>query len=89
MLENLSERIRECYRHAEDCQQRAKIQTDPSSHRDFLETAERWLKLAQSYEFMERLTRFVFTQKARSNASNSQQANESERDSSMVAQKKA
>ena len=29
MLKNLSEEIRECYRHAEDCARKAAAQTDP------------------------------------------------------------
>lgn len=58
MLDNLSEKIRECYRHAEDCERRAQLQTDPGLRQDFLNTAAHWLKLAQSYEFAERLQRF-------------------------------
>jgi hypothetical protein len=59
VLQNLSENIRECYRHAEDCERLATKQTDPDLRKDFLDTAERWLKLAHSYEFTERLVRFL------------------------------
>lgn len=58
MLENLSDKIRECYRHAEDCERLAKIQTDLALRKDFFDAGERWLKLAHSYEFTERLQRF-------------------------------
>jgi hypothetical protein len=63
LLENLSDKIRECHLHAEDCERQAQLQTDPALRQDFLDTAARWLKLAQSYEFTERLQRFTFTPK--------------------------
>ena len=47
MLENLSEKIRECYRHAEDCERQGKTQTDPALRKDFFDAAQRWIKLAQ------------------------------------------
>jgi predicted DNA-binding transcriptional regulator len=55
-----SEKIRECYRHAEVCKREAAAQTDPVLRKGFLDTAAGWVKLAQSYEFEERLTRFTF-----------------------------
>jgi hypothetical protein len=58
VLENLSEKIRECYRHAEDCERQGKIQPDLALRKDFFDTAERWIKLAHSYESTERLQRF-------------------------------
>jgi hypothetical protein len=59
MLENLSANIRECYRHAEDCERRAAAERDPALRNDFLDTARRWIILARSYEFSERLNRFT------------------------------
>ncbi|HMF05885.1 MAG TPA: hypothetical protein VKE72_02600 [Methylocella sp.] len=58
MLNNLSEEIRVCYRHAEDCARKAAAHTDPQSKADFLDLEVRWLFLARSYEFTERLTDF-------------------------------
>jgi hypothetical protein len=58
VLENLSEKIRECHRHAEECARQAAAQTDPKARQDFLVMERRWLKLAASYEFAERLNRF-------------------------------
>jgi hypothetical protein len=58
VLNNLSEQIRECYRHAEDCARKATSQTDPQTKADFLDLERRWLLLAQSYEFTERLHDF-------------------------------
>jgi hypothetical protein len=49
MLENLSEDIRECLQHAEDCAQQAEEQFDANLRQDFLEAARRWLFLARSY----------------------------------------
>jgi hypothetical protein len=56
VLNNLSEQIRECLRHAEDCSQKAAAQTDPNLKEDFLNLERRWLYLARSYEFTDRLT---------------------------------
>jgi hypothetical protein len=46
----MSERIRECYRHAEDCERQAAAQTDPALRKSFLDTAASWVKLAKTYE---------------------------------------
>ena len=56
MLNNLSEQIRECLQHAEDCAQQAAAESDPQLKQDFLDTERRWLFLARSYEFTDRLT---------------------------------
>lgn len=41
MLKNLSEEIRECYRHAEDCARKAAAQTDPTIKKDFSDLEQR------------------------------------------------
>lgn len=51
MLNNLNEKMRECYRKAEDCARKAAAETDPQLKRDFLDNERRWLLLAQSYDF--------------------------------------
>jgi hypothetical protein len=56
VLNNLSEEIRECYQHAEDCARKAAAQSCPKTKQEFLELEQRWLYLARSYEFTERLT---------------------------------
>ena len=58
MLKSLSEEIRECYRHAENCARKAAAQADPKIKDDFLQLEQRWLFLARSYELTERLTDF-------------------------------
>ena len=58
MLNNLSEQIRECHRHAEHCARQAAAQNDPELKDDFLKMEQRWLFLARSYEFTDRLGDF-------------------------------
>jgi hypothetical protein len=59
VLKNLSEQIRECLQHAEDCARKATAQPDGSLLRqDFLEMEKRWLKLGRSIELGERLDEF-------------------------------
>ena len=55
MLNNLSEQIRECLRHAEDCGRRAAAQTDLQLRQDFFGYGAP----ARSYEFTARLTDFT------------------------------
>ncbi|MGN6748378.1 MAG: hypothetical protein ACTHJS_07270 [Xanthobacteraceae bacterium] len=58
MLNNLSEQIRDCYAHAEECARKASRQTDLQLKQDFLDMERRWLGLAKSYELSERLENF-------------------------------
>jgi len=59
MLQNLSEEIRECLRRAEECKRLSKTATSPSAIEDYLNMEHRWLTLARSYEFAERLLKFT------------------------------
>jgi len=58
VLNNLSEQVRECLQHAEHCARQATAQTNSKLKEDFLEMERRWLLLARSYEFTERLGDF-------------------------------
>jgi hypothetical protein len=58
MLKNLSEEVRQCLQHAEDCARQAAAQTCPKLKQDFLDMERRWLSLGRSYEFTERLADF-------------------------------
>jgi hypothetical protein len=58
MRKNLSEEIRECYRHAEDCARKAGAQSCPKLKQDFLVLEQRSLFLTRSYEFTESLSSF-------------------------------
>jgi hypothetical protein len=69
LLSNLSEQVRECLRHAEDCAREAGAQTCPKMKADFLDLERRWLSLARSYEFTERLDNFCVDNKRRADTS--------------------
>jgi hypothetical protein len=55
MLPNKTEEVRECLRRAEECARQAKAQFDTKFRQAFLDLEQRWLRLARSYEFSERL----------------------------------
>jgi hypothetical protein len=67
MLQNLSEESRECLRRAEECKRLSKTVLTASAIKDYLDMEQRWLALARSYEFSERLSRFTepYRRKAR------------------------
>ena len=46
---------RECHLHAEHCEDKARLQSDPELRQGLLGMQQRWLSLARSYEFLERL----------------------------------
>jgi len=57
LLQNLSEEIRECLRRA--CKRLAEAALTEAAKTDYLDVEQRWLSLARSYEFTERLSRFT------------------------------
>jgi PleD family two-component response regulator len=59
LLENLSDKIKLCYERAAEAKQRAYEIPDPEAKADFLNMEKRWLLLARSYEFGERLSDFT------------------------------
>jgi hypothetical protein len=59
MLQNLSKDIRECYLCAEECRRLAETAHTSSARADYLAMEGRWLSLAHSYEFSERLSDYV------------------------------
>jgi hypothetical protein len=59
MLQKLSKEIQDCYRHAAECRQRAERTFAEKSRQDFLDMERRWLSLAHSCEFAERLSNYV------------------------------
>jgi hypothetical protein len=68
MLKNLSEQVRECLKHAEDCARVAAEQACPKRKEEFLDLERRWLALARSHEFTERLDDFCNENKRNSDA---------------------
>jgi hypothetical protein len=64
MLNKLTEQIRECLEHAEECARKAAAQPDGSSLKeDFLKLEKNWRSLAQSIQLSDRLTDFTNTTK--------------------------
>lgn len=60
MLNKLSEQVRECLEHAEDCARRAAAQRHGSPiQQDFLNLEKNWRSLARSIQLGERLTDFT------------------------------
>jgi hypothetical protein len=55
MLRNLNDEIEECRRYAADYRRRARAATDPALRAELSDMEERWLYLARSYEFTERV----------------------------------
>jgi PAS domain S-box-containing protein len=62
LLQNLSERVRLCYERAAEACEHAEGTLDPDAKADFLAMERRWLLLARSYQFGERLDDFTRTQ---------------------------
>ena len=58
-LQNLSKEIRECYLRAEQSKRLAGEALTEAAEADYLDMEGRWLSLAHSYEFAERLSNFV------------------------------
>jgi PAS domain S-box-containing protein len=56
---NLSDKITLCYERAAEAKERADEMLDPEAKADFLNMEKRWLLLARSYEFGERLDHFT------------------------------
>jgi PAS domain S-box-containing protein len=59
MLQNLSDKIRLCHERAVEARERADEMLDPEAKADFLNAERRWLQLAHSYGFNERLGDFT------------------------------
>ena len=69
MLNNLSEQIRECLQHAEDCAREAAAQPKGSPvKQDYLNLEKRWFDLARSFELGEQPTDFTNKAKRRASA---------------------
>jgi hypothetical protein len=58
MLKVLSEKVAHCHRQAREAREKAERATDFAAKRDYLNLERRWLLLAQSYEWTERVALF-------------------------------
>jgi hypothetical protein len=56
--DNLTDEIRVCVRHAEECARKAEEARGPTSRESFLEMQRRWLRLAHRYQFAKELKGF-------------------------------
>lgn len=63
MLQKLSHHIAVCADRAADCHRRAEQTIDPAMKADLLDMQTRWTQLAQNYEFVESLERFLLSAK--------------------------
>ena len=61
MFLKLSDEIGECLGYAVDARERADAAADPSRKADFLDMGRRWLRLVESYRFVEQAARFYST----------------------------
>ena len=59
VLEQLTEQVRECHRHAADAKARADATPDPALKRSYSDLEDHWLFLARSYMFGESLQDFI------------------------------
>ena len=64
MLQKLSDNIAECLSHAVEAQRRADEAADAATKQEFAEMADRWRRLADSYQFVERINHFLDSTKA-------------------------
>jgi hypothetical protein len=50
-----AKQVHECLRYANECAQQASLLSDPQRRQEFLDMQLRWLSIARTYEFSERL----------------------------------
>jgi len=68
VLNDLSEQVRECLQHAEECARKAAQQHDRQLRQDYLDLQRKWLSLAQSFQTSERLVDFISEARRKSEA---------------------
>jgi hypothetical protein len=59
MLVKVAEHIRVCLEHAREARERAAQVDDEALKKDFYDIEDRWLRLAESYKFIEQLEVFL------------------------------
>jgi hypothetical protein len=58
MLQKLSEQAADCHRRAQEARRKADLAADRTVRQDYLDLERRWLKLAESYQFTQRISDF-------------------------------
>jgi hypothetical protein len=64
VLNKLSEDAADCLRHADGCELQAKLASDPTAKQSFLDLAARWRRVAETFDYIERVDRFLARPKA-------------------------
>jgi hypothetical protein len=59
MLQPIGPRQQECLSRATHCRELAQAATDSRNRAEYLKMEERWLRLADGYQFSERINLFV------------------------------
>ena len=62
MLQQLGDRISACLERAEQCREAAASEIDERVHRQLLDLEQQWQHVAESYQFIESLERFLLDQ---------------------------
>ena len=63
MVGKLSDHVTECMTRASEAERRARATSDSQLRADLFEIAKRWRHLAESYQFVEGLDRFIVEQR--------------------------
>jgi hypothetical protein len=64
MLHKSGDHVTDCIVRAADTERRAREATDSQLRQDLFDIAKRWRHLAESYQFVESLDRFIVDQKS-------------------------
>jgi predicted amidophosphoribosyltransferase len=59
MLVKTSTDVAECLQHATECELQAEQTSDPTAKQSFLDLAARWRRIAATFEYIERVDRFL------------------------------
>jgi hypothetical protein len=51
--------VADCLQHAAECQLQAERSGDPAAKQQFLDLASRWRRIAETFEYIERVDRFL------------------------------
>ena len=63
MLQNLNNNVADCLLRAAEVERRAREASDPELKANLLDIARRWARLAESYQFVESVDRFLIEAK--------------------------
>jgi hypothetical protein len=64
MLDKPSTDAADCLRRANECELEAQRASDPTARQHFLDIAARWRRIAETFEYIERVDRSIFKPKA-------------------------